>query len=474
MGFSISHWAERRCAGDAGVRSGRRVLPSGRLREPLDAARRRTASSCQGRPKTFRAWQRRSIACRCSASRITSDLVQGLDASAPSGTRVVAVAGIARPERFFTTLREQGFEIVRELRFPDHHWFSSDDLDRIRTIAKEASADLVVTTEKDAVRVAPQSGWAVLPMTAVIEPARTVLLMAPGTAVRHRLEFAFARTVQACLRLLPMTAVRACGGALGAMVYVVDRFHRRIALDNLAQAFPSRSEAENALVCRGMFAHFGSLLLELIQFGALQPSRCWSAWRSRGRSASGRRISRARACCISPVTSATGRFRRSHSPLHAEPISVVARPLDNPHLHAMLERIRTCTGNAVIYRQGGLARCCASCSNRGVAMLIDQHLHSDAVSVEFFDRPAATTSALAALALRTGAPVIPVFALPLPGGRYRLIYDCPVPAPETKRAGRDSRVHAALHRRAGDVCASRSGSLAVDASAMARPGTCSR
>ena len=47
-------------------------------------------------------------------------------------------------------------------------------------------------------------------------------------------------------------------------------------------------------------------------------------------------------------------------------------------------------------------------------MLIDQHIQpADAVYVDFFDRPAATTSALAALALRTGAPVIPVFALPL-------------------------------------------------------------
>ena len=54
----------------------------------------------------------------------------------------------------------------------------------------------------------------------------------------------------------------------------------------------------------------------------------------------------------------------------------------------------------------------------------------DAVYVDFFDRPAATTSALAALALRTGAPVIPVFALPLPGGRYRFIYERPVPPPK--------------------------------------------
>jgi KDO2-lipid IV(A) lauroyltransferase len=120
----------------------------------------------------------------------------------------------------------------------------------------------------------------------------------------------------------------------------------------------------------------------------------------------------------------------SHA-LRVEPISVLARPLDNPYLHAMLEDIRTSTGNAVIYRQGAVRRMLRELAGgRGIAVLIDQHLHSpDAVYVGFFRRPAATTSALAALALRTGAPVIPVFALPLPGGRYRFVYEHPVDPP---------------------------------------------
>ena len=63
-------------------------------------------------------------------------------------------------------------------------------------------------------------------------------------------------------------------------------------------------------------------------------------------------------------------------------------------------------------------------------MLIDQHMHSpDAIWVDFFERPAATTSTLAAIALRTGAPVVPVFALPIDGGRYRMIYEHAVEAP---------------------------------------------
>ena len=69
-------------------------------------------------------------------------------------------------------------------------------------------------------------------------------------------------------------------------------------------------------------------------------------------------------------------------------------------------------------------------AGQGVAVLIDQHIMTrDAIYVDFFERPAATTSAVAALALRTGAPVVPVFALPLQGGRYRMIYEHPVAPP---------------------------------------------
>ena len=113
------------------------------------------------------------------------------------------------------------------------------------------------------------------------------------------------------------------------------------------------------------------------------------------------------------------------------PMSVLARPLDNPLLHHLLESTRMKTGNSVIYRRGAIRRVLRALeANQGVAMLIDQHIQTvDAVYVDFFNRPAATTSALAALALRTGAPVVPVFALPLPGGRFRMVYEHPVDPP---------------------------------------------
>ena len=228
-----------------------------------------------------------------------------------------------------------------------------------------------------------------------------------------------------------MSVVRRCGRGLGRCAYAIDGTRRRVALENLAHAFHARPAAERKALAQAMFAHFGGLLLELIKFGTYSPRQMLAATEIEGEERVRQAHQQGRG-----VLYFTGHFGywEIHAVAHAlriEPISVLARPLDNPRLHEMLESIRTSTGNTVIYRQGAVRRMLRDLSgNRGIAVLIDQHLHSpDAIYVDFFRRPAATTSALAALALRTGAPVIPVFAVPLPHGRYRLVYEHPVDPP---------------------------------------------
>jgi len=122
--------------------------------------------------------------------------------------------------------------------------------------------------------------------------------------------------------------------------------------------------------------------------------------------------------------------------VQVEPVAILARALDNPYLNGLLEDIRQRTGNTVVYRRGTIRRVMRTLhAGHGVAVLIDQHIVTrDAIYVDFFERPAATTSAVAALALRTGAPVVPVFALPLGRGRYRMIYEHPVEPPRADSA----------------------------------------
>ena len=257
--------------------------------------------------------------------------------------------------------------------------------------------------------------------------------MASTTRVRQALEFAVVRAIAAAVRVLPMPAVRACGAALGRAAYYVDRFHRRVALDNMAHAFPTKTDGERRALARAMFAHFGSLLFELMKFGSLSGEQMLERVESEGADRARHAYEKGRG-----VLFFTGHFGywEMHAITHAlsgRPVAMLARPLDNPHLHQFLERIRTRTGNAVIYRQGAIRKVLRELqANRGIAILIDQHLHTpDAVHVDFFSRPAATTNALAALAMRTGAPVIPAFALPLPDGRYRLVYEHAVEPPSS-------------------------------------------
>lgn len=68
------------------------------------------------------------------------------------GCKVLAFAGIGRPEKFFSTLTAKGVELIGARRFPDHHMFATREIAELKRQAAESDARLV-TTEKDFVRL---------------------------------------------------------------------------------------------------------------------------------------------------------------------------------------------------------------------------------------------------------------------------------------------------------------------------------
>jgi tetraacyldisaccharide 4'-kinase len=152
-----------------------RVVPDGHLREPLAAAQLADAVLVSGsdedvmavvdalkHPTMFRV--------KATYGGINRRVQKDPPYTEPPYTeRVVAFAGIARPERFFNALRSLGCEVARELTFPDHHWYSAADIAGIQAAARDANAPLIITTEKDAVRC--DLTCAVLPMMVEVEPS---------------------------------------------------------------------------------------------------------------------------------------------------------------------------------------------------------------------------------------------------------------------------------------------------------------
>lgn len=151
-----------------------RTLPTGRLREPLESLAAADGiitldeASVQALGRGRPSWRARR--------RLGMPLLAeppGAPVEFTFGT-AVAVAGIANPVRFFGDLRAAGWPIARELTYRDHHSYSRRDVDRVFRAAREQGAGLVVTTEKDLVRLLPfrpfQMPVAYVPLLATIEP----------------------------------------------------------------------------------------------------------------------------------------------------------------------------------------------------------------------------------------------------------------------------------------------------------------
>lgn len=131
------------------------TLPGGRLREPLDTLIAADAVLAEDDVVI------ESAGFDLPVYRIRRETPtdRGATVAAAGGRPVVAVAGIASPGRFFADLRQGGWTVAATMVFKDHHRFTSRDVERMALAARTAGAALVVTTEKDYVRLLPFEPW---------------------------------------------------------------------------------------------------------------------------------------------------------------------------------------------------------------------------------------------------------------------------------------------------------------------------
>ena len=93
----------------------------------------------------------------------------------PQQSRVFVVTGIARPDRFISDIATAGWDVRGTMTFRDHHRFHAADIRRIAAGARSAASAIVLTTEKDAVRLSAcdlgDLPIASVPLNVGVEPA---------------------------------------------------------------------------------------------------------------------------------------------------------------------------------------------------------------------------------------------------------------------------------------------------------------
>ncbi|MHB8383228.1 MAG: tetraacyldisaccharide 4'-kinase [Candidatus Binataceae bacterium] len=139
------------------------MLPAGPMREPLSALRRAAAVVIVSADASLKSALSASQLARINQSRVYAAALHPRclvspanggwreSASSLTGRRVLAVSGLADPAAFHAMLRELEAELVGVLDFPDHHAYTAADWQEIASAARDA--DLIVTTEKDLVKL---------------------------------------------------------------------------------------------------------------------------------------------------------------------------------------------------------------------------------------------------------------------------------------------------------------------------------
>ena len=188
---------------------------------------------------------------------------------------------------------------------------------------------------------------------------------------------------------------------------------RRIADRNLSLAYPEHDEAWRRRTINGVFASIGRLLVAFARMPGITRDNVAEWIRYEGFEHYER--AKARGAGVLFATAHLGNWELSayaHA-LLTEPMNVVVRPLDNPLIDRVVETRRALSGNILLSKRD-FARSIfqALRKNEPVGILVDQNSSiENGAFVPFFGTPACANLTFAKLAARSGADVIPGFAV---------------------------------------------------------------
>ncbi|WP_244221710.1 lysophospholipid acyltransferase family protein [Corallococcus exercitus] len=282
------------------------------------------------------------------------------------------------------------------------------------------------------------------------EHLRRIIGSPPGPIVAF-----LTRGVWALLTWLSPGARDALARFVASLAYTLG-IRRKVALDNLAQALPEKSEAERRDIARGAYLTMARVVVESLPSGdrmtpdwdqqGIVGEEAWAALKAHVATGKGALL----------VTAHFGNWELVGQMLirWGIPLNALVRPLKGA-LNTRIAVNRLGAGAGLIYPKGAIQEI-TDAVNRGESayMLLDQALPAkSAVFVPFFGRLASTTPAMAVAAERTGVPVFVVMGVrpPGPGARYKLEVEGPILPPKPGECAdpiteHTARVTAALER----------------------------
>ena len=236
--------------------------------------------------------------------------------------------------------------------------------------------------------------------------------MAKHGKLQTIVEYASSRSVLAALGVMPPRIAIAAGRAMGRIAYASAGNLRRTGERNLELAFPEKSELERTEILRSCFRSLGRELGVFSQFSTASRHSLLSLTDCEG--LEHLETAKAQGRGVILFTGHLGAWELTSFALSllGHPLSFLVRRIDNPKVERLVDDSRTRFGNKTLDKLSA-ARSMVKILRTGgtLGLLLDLNtLDDEAIFVDFFGIPASTNFMVAKLALRTQAPIIPIFA----------------------------------------------------------------
>lgn len=241
------------------------------------------------------------------------------------------------------------------------------------------------------------------------------------------------RTILILFGSLPLTLRRFFFQSFTILLYHLSQKHRAITLHNLICAFPEKRLSEIIKIAKGVYLNLGNTLAEFFEIPSLTPGNMSDWVEFEGLEHYEQARSKGKGILFYTAHFGNWELGAACCGLAGIWVYIIYRTLDNSVLENFVAWFRSYTGHKVVPKGGASKKIVELLGkNEKVGVLIDQNVSwREGVFVDFFGRPASTTKRFAALALKTGASVLPIFFVRKPNGKYRIVVMKEVPLIQT-------------------------------------------
>ena len=237
-----------------------------------------------------------------------------------------------------------------------------------------------------------------------------------------------------CFRCVPLPIRKLFFKSLLILFYHAVAKHRLIALHNLRCAFPEKDMEELIRIAKGVYRNLAITAAEFFDLPSITKENLHEWVELEGLEHFEAGIAQGKGLLTIIAHFGNWELMPVTGPLFLKSSYIVYRPLDSPVLDNIVEHVRTINGNIMVPKGGSGKRIMTLLKeNQCIGILSDQNVSArEGVFVDFFGRPACTGAGLAVLALRSGAPVLPMFMARQKSGKYKFILK---PLVEISRTG---------------------------------------